>query len=304
MKKKIRIGTRRSDLALHQTELVKKAIEKKFPDIETEIVIKVTRGDKNVSAALSSFGGKGAFVEEFEDALCANEIDIAVHSAKDLPTSISESTSILGVLPRADPRDVLVSLRGVLRDENRVLSKFYGDSIFVGTSSPRRKMQIERLFSCKCTLLRGNVPTRISKLRNGDFDCILLAAAGLERLKLENESDLQYKYFSVDEIVPAGGQGIIAIEGRKDDEEIKSIISAINDDKTMTELCAERYLLSLLGFGCAEPVGVFSKVSGEKISVTAVIEKDGSPLRVQKTGDVSSWSYVCDIVFEKLTGRR
>ena len=165
-------------------------------------------------------------------------------------------------------------------------------------------MQIERLFSCKCTLLRGNVPTRISKLRNGDFDCILLAAAGLERLKLENESDLQYKYFSVDEIVPAGGQGIIAIEGRKDDEEIKSIISAINDDKTMTELCAERYLLSLLGFGCAEPVGVFSKVSGEKISVTAVIEKDGSPLRVQKTGDVSSWSYVCDIVFEKLTGRR
>ena len=161
MKKKIRIGTRRSDLALHQTELVKKAIEKKFPDIETEIVIKVTRGDKNVSAALSSFGGKGAFVEEFEDALCANEIDIAVHSAKDLPTSISESTSILGVLPRADPRDVLVSLRGVLRDENRVLSKFYGDSIFVGTSSPRRKMQIERLFSCKCTLLRGNVPMAI-----------------------------------------------------------------------------------------------------------------------------------------------
>lgn len=115
---------------------------------------------------------------------------------------------------------------------------------------------------------------------------------------------MQYKYFSVDEIVPAGGQGIIAIEGRKDDEEIKSIISAINDEKTMTELCAERYLLSLLGFGCAEPVGVFSKVSGEKISVTAVIEKDGSPLRVQKTGDVSSWSYVCDIVFEKLTGRR
>ncbi len=305
--RKIRIGTRRSDLALKQTEMVVNAIKHKFPNVETEIVVKVTQGDKSL-APISSFGGKGVFVEEFQDALLMGDIDIAVHCAKDMPMKIPDGLSILGVLPRGDVRDVLVYLRGVLVQKGGSLSKFYGDSIYVGTSSPRRKMQFERLLSCKCTLLRGNVPTRISKLRDGEVDCIILAAAGLKRLSLDNEGDLEYRYFSASDVVPAGGQAIIAVEGRKDDSEIKEIISAINDEKTMAELTAERYLLSLLGFGCSEPVGVYCQISGTvedgTMSVTGIIERDGFPHKVIKTGDAASWSYLCDIVFERLTGRK
>lgn len=300
MKRKIRIGTRRSDLALRQTELFENALKKKFPEIETERVIKITSGDKKVDVPLSSFGGKGAFVEEFEDALLSGEIDIAVHSAKDLPQKLKEGTKILGALPRGDVRDVLVSLRGTLEKDGAGFSKILGDTIFVGTSSPRRKLQLENLFPCKCTLLRGNVPTRLSKLRNGDFDCVILAAAGLSRLSLLDESDFEYHFFSADEIVPAGGQGIIALQGREDDSQIAEIASSLSDKKTMAALDAERYFLLRLGYSCTSPVGVHGVFLDKDFTLTAVIEKNGKPFRAKKTGAARDWKSVCDFIFESL----
>lgn len=265
--KKVRIGTRGSDLALAQAKQVEAALHDRFPDIVTETIILRTKGDKILDKPLLSFGGKGVFVEEIEKALTEGSIDIAVHSAKDMPVELGDSLEIAGVLKRADARDVLVVQKesGIAewlyqRENSSTEGKEYLENPFViGSGSLRRQFQLKKCYSnCICKSIRGNVTTRLQKLRSGEYDGVILAAAGLERLGLLEEEDLEYRFFSKEEMLPAGGQGIIAVEGRADDR-ITEMVREISDEKTYQELLLERRLLEIVDAGCHEAVGVMAE---------------------------------------------
>lgn len=274
---KIRVGTRESKLAVEQTNLVIAALQRQFPGIAAEKVLIRTEGDKNLNKPLPEFGGKGVFITELERALLNGEIDLAVHSAKDMPAEIDEKLVIAGVLPREDARDVLVTKKkGVCKKG----CKRPGDEGFViGTGSPRRQLQIKELYpGAVCKGLRGNITTRLQKLRKGEYDGIILAAAGLQRLGLIGEEDLEYQFFSYEEMLPAGGQGIIAIEGRKEDAAAK-MAQQISDAEAFEELEAERDILRKLNAGCHEAVGVFARHVGGDIQICTVCEKEGRLFR-------------------------
>lgn len=272
----IKAGTRTSALAVKQTELVIQAVKEKNPDISFAYIYRKTKGDKLLSVPLAEFGGKGAFVTEFEEALKEGSIDIAVHSAKDIPMELSEGLEIWAVLKRADVRDVLLTKKGRKADNLKV----------IGTSSKRRELQVNQLLGTRCELLRGNVPTRIEKLKNDMYDGIILAAAGIDRLGLNADEELNYRYFSVEEMIPAGGQGIIVIEGRKDDKR-KELFAPVNDETAFKELETERYILRCLQAGCHEPVGVLSRIEEEQIRIWLLLEREGKICRGTVKGQVS-----------------
>lgn len=273
MKERIRIGTRGSELALAQTNQVIAAIEKRFPEMEVERVILRTKGDKILDKPLLEFGGKGVFVTEFEEALKEKRIDFAVHSAKDMPMELGDGLVIAGVLPRADARDVLVTRKDVL----------FSKELVIGTGSLRRQFQLRRIYSqAICKSIRGNVPTRLEKLRHGEYDGVVLAAAGLERLGLLKEEDLEYRFFSYDEMVPAGGQGIIAIEGRKEDV-LTKMIQEISSQAAYNELMAERKILRHLNAGCHEAIGTIAQYDKEVVQIHFIQEKKGQITRMNET---------------------
>lgn len=272
--KKIRIGTRGSQLALAQTELVREALTHIYPELECEIVVIRTTGDKILNKPLLEFGGKGVFIDEFEEALLRNEIDIAVHSAKDMPMCMRDGLDILGVLNREDPRDVLITMKATNRNDKEVR---------IGTSSLRRQIQIEELYdNIMCSSLRGNVNTRLQKLSDGLYDGIILAAAGIKRLNLDNQEEYNYRYFDIDEMVPAGGQAIIAIEGKKDSE-FKTLLSKITDSSAKIELEVERNALKLFNAGCHEPIGIYSKITGDEIEIWMMIERNGKLVKKKES---------------------
>lgn len=253
-----RIGTRGSALALAQTDLVISAILSKYPGTGIEKVIIKTKGDRETDRPVSSFGNKGVFITEIEEALYNGCIDMAVHSAKDLPGKLKEGLCIPCVLPREDARDILVTRAGTLFEDLR-----HKASVVIGTGSIRRQKQFIRL--CNNALfkgIRGNVDTRIKKLRDGQYDGIILAAAGLKRLGLDREEDLEYRYFDEEEIMPAGGQGIIAIEAREEDAGIGTltgrILKDINDCDTFINFKNERKIIEASGAGCNNSIGVIS----------------------------------------------
>jgi hydroxymethylbilane synthase len=254
---KIRIGTRKSNLAMAQTYLVRDAILAVEPAAQIELVALSTKGDKILDKPLLSFGGKGVFVEEFESKIKNGEIDIAVHSAKDMPMELLDGLTILAVLKREDPRDVFVTRKGTSWDRDR--------HFVIGTSSLRRKMQIARFGDVECRELRGNVNTRLRKLEEGQYDGIILAMAGLKRLGLDKDPGFSLTPFSCEEFIPAGGQGIIAIEGRKSSE-LNGLFQKLEDKSARYELLFERKVLQCLNAGCHEPIGVFSKVEGDEIT--------------------------------------
>lgn len=287
----LKTGTRTSALAVKQTELVIQALQEKNPDISVEYIYMKTKGDKLLNVPLVDFGGKGAFVTEFEDALLSGSIDVAVHSAKDIPMELSEGLEIWAVLKRADARDVLLTKREKAENAVRI----------VGTSSKRRELQVKELCGAQCRLLRGNVPTRIEKLKNDMYDGIILAAAGIDRLGLDADETLNYRYFSVDEMVPAGGQGIIVIEGRKDDKR-KELFQAVNDETAFRELETERFILKRLQAGCHEPVGVFSKIEGEQITIYLLLEKEGKGCRGTVKGAVSRRLQLAEELIAEVNG--
>lgn len=242
--KVIRIGTRGSLLSLEQTNRVIAALTARNLELQIEKVVIHTQGDKILDKPLLAFGGKGAFVTEFEEALADGTIDLAVHSAKDMPMELAEGLVIAGALPRADVRDVLVTRKGL------------PERMVIGTGSLRRQFQLKAMYPhAQCISIRGNVPTRLQKIRDGECDGVVLAAAGLERLGLLEEKDFEYRYFSTEEMVPAGGQGIIAIEGRMNDE-ITELVRSISNPDAMQELETERRILQLLEAGCHEAIGV------------------------------------------------
>ena len=258
--RKIKIGTRASRLAIWQAEFVAKELKKFFPTLEVELVKIHTTGDKILDAPLAKIGGKGLFTKELELQLANGAIDLAVHSLKDVPTELPTKFQIAAITKRAQPFDAFVSNKFPSFDS---LPK----NSVVGTSSLRRAAQILNLRpDLQIKNLRGNVETRLRKLDAGEFDAIILAAAGLERLNhAERINEL------LRQIIPAAGQGALAIEVRADDAEIFQLVQVLNDEETCAAVKVEREFLSEVGGSCQIPVGVFAQVLGEKISVRAII---------------------------------
>ena len=262
MRQALRIGSRGSRLALLQAEFIRSLIKSKFPEITTELHIIRTTGDKILDSQLSEIGGKGVFVKEIEDALIRNEIDIAVHSMKDLPTILPNGLTIGAVAERHDPRDVLVSKNDIKFNELPKGAK-------VGTSSLRRQAQLLNLRpDLQILPLRGNVDTRVRKVRSEGLDSAVLALAGLERMGFKDEIA---EIFPVDVLVPAPGQGALAVECREDDREINDIISQINHKESSISAYAERAFLAELGGGCQVPVGCYARIKKDRINILGLI---------------------------------
>ena len=244
----IRIGTRKSPLAMKQTEAVIDILKQKFPDDTFEIIGISTKGDKEINKTLSSFGGKGVFIKEIEAALLNGEIDMAVHSAKDMPTEITDGLTISAALLRADRRDVLVHFK---------------DNISViGTGSARREAQAKRMFpNAEFKPIRGNIATRIEKVRNGEYDAVIMAKAALDRLDIKDVkiTDLG------DSFVCAAGQGILAVETVEG--KMTEYTDAINNTAVMAELTAERAFLAAIGGGCHAPCGASAICYGGEITM-------------------------------------
>lgn len=254
----IKIGTRKSKLALAQTNMVVNEIKKYFPSINIEVVHFTTKGDKVLNKPLINIGGKGVFVTEIEDALLNKEIDLAVHSAKDLPLKLQDNLTISSVLKRGNYRDTLVTVKGKKIDFSR--------EIIIGTGSNRRKLAFKNLYpNATFKDIRGNVDTRLNKLYNGEYDGIILAMAGLERLDLLSDSRFTFTPFDYKDFVPAPCQGIIAIESRNND--LTEILSKINHKDTFYSSQTERHILNILNADCGMPLGAYSFVENNKINV-------------------------------------
>ena len=275
--KPLRIGTRGSPLALWQARAVASALEKcGGPRCEVRTIR--TTGDRLSAAVLSEVGGKEAFVKEIEQALLDDEIDLAVHSAKDLPAELPAGLSVCAALPREDPRDALalpVDRTKVGEHDAVALVRSLGPEPRIGTGSVRRVAQLAPRFpSARFAQIRGNVETRLRKLDTGDYDLVVLAAAGLVRLGLENRISVR---LSFDDCVPAPGQGIVAIETRTSDRATASLLSEINDPAARASLDAERALLIALGGDCHVPIGGVATPDGGNLTLCAIVASvDGS----------------------------
>lgn len=266
----LRIGSRGSKLAVSQARWVAAELKKKHPALEVAFREIATTGDKDMSANFQAAGGKGVFVKEIEDALLANEIDLAIHSLKDVPQSLPGGL-ILGAFPaREDFRDAVVSRFG------EVLGELPRNAI-IGTSSPRRLAQVKHLFKKRgynVEPLRGNVDTRVKKLQEGKYDAIILAAAGLHRLGLTDEIT---HYLEPSVFLPAATQGCLGLELRDSDATTRALVESIKDTDAAVTAGAERAFLTGLGGNCLIPVGVYSQVNRDELKMKAVLlTSDGS----------------------------
>ena len=262
----VRIATRGSILALRQTEIVVAALRERWPGLDVETVVVRTTGDRNQSAPLATLGD-GVFVRGVEAELIEGRADVAVHSAKDLPTTEVPGLTLAAFLPRADPRDVLVSRDGSLFTALPAGAR-------LGTSSPRRAA-IARRLRPDLTIgpVRGNVDTRLRKLRDGEHDAIVLAAAGLERLA---QADVVSEYLDPEVWVPAAGQGVLAVQCRAGDA-AEALIAPLDDPATRAAITAERAVLRRLGSGCRTPAGVYGRLVDDALVLHgALIASDGS----------------------------
>ena len=258
---KVRVGTRGSKLALAQTDWVIAELKKIAPEVEFEKIIIKTTGDKILDSPLSKIGGKGLFVKEIEEALLREEIDFAVHSMKDVPAKLPEGLEIACVPKRESPFDVWIA-----RNKKDLFSLPQGAK--VGTSSLRRSVQIKRLRKdLEILPLRGNVDTRLRKLREGMYDAIILAEAGIKRLSLS----LDYRVFSVKEMIPSVGQGALGIEVRESDKKIKELIKRIHCEKTHTCVKAERAFLHRLEGGCQVPLGAYAILKDSRLLIVGFV---------------------------------
>ena len=279
----LRIGTRGSPLALWQARAVESAITKTGGPPCQLVKIKTT-GDRLSEAELSEVGGKSVFVKEIEEALLRETIDLAVHSAKDLPTELPPELRICAVLPREEPWDALALPANVavaIPESARTVVRSLGPEPRIGTGSVRRGAQLRTRFpSARFEPIRGNVETRLRKLDAGDYDLLVLAAAGLIRLGLSNRISAR---LSLDECVPAPGQGIVAVEARTHDMATALVLSAISDQEAMAALQAERSLLGTLGGDCHVPIGGIAVPDGQHLTLSAVVSSvDGSRVLHQR----------------------
>lgn len=255
----IRIGTRESRLAVIQTEIVRDLLEEQ--GMETEMVGITTTGDRILHKTLDKIGGKGLFVRELDQALLDGRTDISVHSLKDMPMIVPEELPVVAYSRREDPRDVLVLPEGV-SDIDRTRP--------IGSSSLRRKLQLTQLMpDCEFKSVRGNVLTRLEKLDSGEFGGLVLAAAGLKRLGLEHRIS---RYFSTDEILPAAGQGVLVVQGRKDEDH--SYLREFDDENSRICSLAERAFVRYLDGGCTSPVAAYGETDGISVHMTGLYYHD------------------------------
>ena len=272
-KSKLKIASRRSKLAMVQTLWVKDQLEKNIPNLEVSIEAMATQGDKILDVALAKIGDKGLFTKELEAQMLVGQADIAVHSLKDLPTNLPEGLKLGCITKREDPADALV----VNKKNNSYKLETLPEGSVVGTSSLRRLAQLKFNFpELIFKDIRGNVITRLEKLDSGDFDCIILAAAGLKRLGFEAR---------IHQIIPkqislhAVGQGALGIECKSDNQDVLNIINVLNDETTSKRCLAERSFLRELEGGCQVPIGVNSEVEGDLIYLTGMVASlDGKTL--------------------------
>lgn len=258
----IRIGTRGSKLALYQANLVKSKLEKAFPDRSFELVIISTKGDKILDVALSKIGDKGLFTKELENSLFANEVDLCVHSLKDMPTVFPEGTQLGAILERAEYKDAWVSKDGLGLEE-------MNESHKVATSSLRRIAQVKRINpKVQVVDIRGNVDTRLKKMRDGHCDAMIMAGAGLIRLGYDSEITA---LFEPEYVVPACGQGAIAIEIRDNDTIVADLVKALHCEETYRKITAERSFLNELEGGCQIPIGAYAFINGDNLELTGMV---------------------------------
>jgi hydroxymethylbilane synthase len=258
----LRIGTRGSALALRQAEWVAAELRRLHPDVRPELVVIKTRGDRILDAPLSKVGGKGLFVKEIESALLSAEIDLAVHSLKDVPAERTPGLLIAAFSERVDPRDVLISRHGRgLRDLRQ--------GTIIGTSSLRRTAQLKHFRPDLRTVpLRGNVDTRLRKLHVGEVDAIVLAGAGLIRLGRE---DAVTEWLELDVCVPAAGQGILGIETRENDPDTRGLVAPLDSPVSRACAQAERRVTAALGGSCQVPIGALAEVHENELRLVAVV---------------------------------
>ncbi|MBX3055346.1 MAG: hydroxymethylbilane synthase [Anaerolineae bacterium] len=261
-RKTIIIGTRTSQLALWQTDYVKRELEEAWPGLVCQLETFVTQGDKTLDKPLPEIGGKGLFTAELEAALMDGRIDIAVHSLKDLPVADAAGLTVGAISPRADVRDVLVA-----REKWTLGSLPLGAT--VGTSSLRRQAQLLHARpDLNIQSIRGNVDTRLRKVQEGPYDAAVLAAAGLIRLGLENHIA---QYLPLDIMLPAPGQGALAVQCRAEDTAVLSLLAAIDDAETRCCVDAERAFLDGLGSGCSLPVAAYATRQNDEIMLTGLV---------------------------------
>ncbi len=263
----IRIGSRGSQLALWQANFIAGALR----GLGREVVIRIIRttGDRLQGSAFPAAEGKGIFTREIEEALLAGEIDLAVHSLKDLPTDLSSAFTLAAIPKRADPRDVLVSERYASLEDLPA-------GAVIGSGSLRRQAQLRnRRPDLKYVEFRGNVDTRLAKLARGEADAILLAAAGLDRLE---RTEWIRQRFSPGVLCPAAGQGALAVECRADDQDARAALQPLEDEETRLAISAERAFLAALGGGCQTPIGAYCRKAGaeELVLLGAIASPDGS----------------------------
>ncbi len=263
--KKLRIGTRGSQLALWQANFIKSSIDDLFPELEVEIITIRTTGDRITDRPLSMVGGKGLFVKEIESALLNKEIDLAVHSMKDMPGELPQGLVIGAIPERENPFDVMIS------KDNKLLAD-YPAGARIGTSSLRRGSQLKAFRAdLEIVSIRGNLDTRIKKLKSGEYDAIVLAAAGLIRL---GQADEITQYLDETLMVPAVGQGALCIETRENDVDIAPVMAKLDHDPTRTCVIGERAFLKQIEGSCHIPVACFGEVKNDQVMLTALVASE------------------------------
>ena len=293
MQDTIRIGTRGSQLALYQAYKTKETLLEAFPDCNVEIVIIKTKGDKILDVALSKIGDKGLFTKEIEVALIENTVDIAVHSLKDLPTTLPEGLKLGAVLPRANFKDALVSKDGRKLSELTPQDK-------IATSSLRRIAGLKKINpDFQIVDIRGNVNTRLKKMEEGYCDAMIMAAAGLERLELDHYIT---EILEPEVMIPATSQGVIAIESRIGDERVDQYLQKINHTDTRIAIEAERGFLRSIEGGCQVPVGCYTSTTGDELTITGFVASvDGSEYLLDtETGSISQSQAIGESLAKKL----
>lgn len=261
--KTIKIGTRESKLAVIQAEMVADYIRRNCKEIAPELVKMKTTGDKILNKTLDKIGGKGLFVKELDMALSEGRSDISVHSLKDMPMEVSEELPLLGFSKREDPRDVLVLPKG---------KKELDQTLPLGCSSARRIIQLKKIFpDMDVKSARGNVLTRLEKLDRGEYSGLILASAGLKRLGLEERIS---RYFTTDEMIPAAGQGILALQGRQNED--YSYLTEFYDEESTYCALAERSFVRTLNGGCSSPIAAYAVIENGLLRLTGLYAVEGS----------------------------
>ena len=273
------LATRGSRLALRQAELVIEALRAVSPEVQVETRIVRTEGDRRQEAPLEEIGGQGVFVKDIELRLAKGEVDVAVHSLKDMPALTPPGLIIAAVLRRGDVRDALISRRGEGLEALPAGAR-------IGTDSRRRAVQLLALRpEVEPVSIRGNVETRLRKVEAGEYDAAVLAVAGLERLGLLDRAS---QVFSVDELLPAVGQGALAAECRADDADVLALLRRVDHRETHLAVAAERAFLARLGAGCRLPVGAYAEVAGDRLRLRAMLaDEAGRVQREEAEGPVS-----------------